>query len=737
MYKTKVQELCQKRSWSLPEYETTRDGPDHNPRFTAAVTVNGIRYETPSLCRNSKEAQNNAAMLAFEHLSSQQPSVINPSPPPFPPKPRLMLRPKPKPNNIPITGTPTLPGLDSFPQPTLFPGLSSFPQHPSLFAHSAASSAPSHHCTPSASTGINNILPTSKVLPQKLEGGCQISQIIGPVTAARDTVTTADRKNMAHLYKNQLQNYAQKQNLPLPVYTSEWEGPPHAMRFKCKVTLDGQTYECPTAFSKLKDAEHAAAEVALLSLLRGGFQEIQDNSVLYKNLLQELVQKEGFSLPSYNTERSGEAHIPTFISYVEVEGKVFTGQEAKTKKQAEMNAAKVAYTTLKEQKGKSEQRSLLPLLDHPGKALEPESVPDCSDSTVQTEFQHHANPNYPVIPGVISSSQPNKSKGKSEQRSLLPLLDHPGKALEPESVPDCSDSTVQTEFQHHANPNYPVIPGVISSSQPNKSKSEQRSLLPLLDHPGKAPEPESVPDCSDSTVQTEFQHHANPNYPVIPGVISSSQPNKSKGKSEQRSLLPLLDHPGKALEPESVPDYLDSTVQTEFQHHANPNYPVIPGVISSSQPNKSKEKQCVKVCCKTLTEKIKEKKRRVCANPCTAIPSPEPVVTKKKGSSSASGCANGSMKDSFSSVVNASGCANGSMKDSFSSVVKAAAATPSLSDSKNMASNTNNMPSTASGSPGRRKRVVVYSRETNVEVEGGGTLMPISDEKWVAYEYSH
>ncbi|QHO04916.1 Double-stranded RNA-binding protein [Arachis hypogaea] len=525
MYKTKVQELCQKRSWSLPEYETTRDGPDHNPRFTAAVTVNGIRYETPSLCRNSKEAQNNAAMLAFEHLSSQQPSVINPSPPPFPPKPRLMLRPKPKPNNIPITGTPTLPGLDSFPQPTLFPGLSSFPQHPSLFAHSAASSAPSHHCTPSASTGINNILPTSKVLPQKLEGGCQISQIIGPVTAARDTVTTADRKNMAHLYKNQLQNYAQKQNLPLPVYTSEWEGPPHAMRFKCKVTLDGQTYECPTAFSKLKDAEHAAAEVALLSLLRGGFQEIQDNSVLYKNLLQELVQKEGFSLPSYNTERSGEAHIPTFISYVEVEGKVFTGQEAKTKKQAEMNAAKVAYTTLKEQKG----------------------------------------------------------------------------------------------------------------------KSEQRSLLPLLDHPGKAPEPESVPDCSDSTVQTEFQHHANPNYPVIPGVISSSQPNKSK----------------------------------------------------------------------------------------------EPVVTKKKGSSSASGCANGSMKDSFSSVVNASGCANGSMKDSFSSVVKAAAATPSLSDSKNMASNTNNMPSTASGSPGRRKRVVVYSRETNVEVEGGGTLMPISDEKWVAYEYSH
>ncbi|XP_052111431.1 double-stranded RNA-binding protein 1 isoform X10 [Arachis duranensis] len=581
MYKTKVQELCQKRSWNLPDYETTRDGPDHNPRFTAAVTVNGIRYETPSPCRNSKEAQNNAAMLAFEHLSSQQPSVINPSPPPFPPKPRLMLRPKPKPNNIPITGTPTLPGLDSFPQPTLFPGLSSFPQHPSLFAHSAASSAPSPHCTP----GINNILPTSKVLPQKLEGGCQISQITGPVTAARDTVTTADRKSMAHLYKNQLQNYAQKQNLPLPVYTSEWEGPPHAMRFKCKVTIDGQTYECPTAFSKLKDAEHAAAEVALLSLLSGGFQE--DNSVLYKNLLQELVQKEGFSLPAYNTERFGEAHIPIFISHVEVEGEVFTGQKAKTKKQAEISAAKVAYTTLKERSG---------------------------EAHIPTFISHVE------VEGEVFTGQEAKTKKQAEI------------------------SAAKVAY---------------TTLKERKGKSEQSSLLPLLDHPQKAPEPESLPDCSDSTVQTEFQHHANPNYPVIPGVISSSQPNKSK------------------------------------------------------------EKQCVKVCCNSLTKKIKEKKRRVCANPCTAIPSPEPVVTKKKGSSSASGCANGSMKDSFSSVV------------------KAAAATPSLSDSKNVASNTNNMPSTASSSPGPRKRMVVYSRETNMEVEGGGTLMPISDDKWAAYEYSH
>lgn len=74
----------------------------------------------------------------------------------------------------------------------------------------------------------------------------------------------------------------------------------------------------------------------------------QDDSGFYKNLLQELAQKKGYALPVYHTNRSGEAHIPTFVSTVEVELEIFTGQEAKTKKQAEMSAAKVAYLTLKE-----------------------------------------------------------------------------------------------------------------------------------------------------------------------------------------------------------------------------------------------------------------------------------------------------------------------------------------------------------------------------------------------------
>ena len=57
-----------------------------------------------------------------------------------------------------------------------------------------------------------------------------------------------------------------------------------------------------------------------------------------------MARREGCGLPTYFTEKSGEAHAPTFISKVEIDGVSFTGKEARNKKQAEMSAAKIAYT---------------------------------------------------------------------------------------------------------------------------------------------------------------------------------------------------------------------------------------------------------------------------------------------------------------------------------------------------------------------------------------------------------
>uniref|UniRef100_A0A3N7G871 DRBM domain-containing protein n=1 Tax=Populus trichocarpa TaxID=3694 RepID=A0A3N7G871_POPTR len=150
---------------------------------------------------------------------------------------------------------------------------------------------------------------------------------------------------MQHLFKNQLQTYAQKRNFTLPVYSCERVGPPHASRFKCKVTVNGQTYESQEYFPTLNKAELAAAKAALMSLLSNG---VEEDGFGYKSLLQELAQREGCGLPTYWTDKSGEAHVPTFVSKVEIEGEIFTGQGAKTKKQAEMSAAKIAYTALQQ-----------------------------------------------------------------------------------------------------------------------------------------------------------------------------------------------------------------------------------------------------------------------------------------------------------------------------------------------------------------------------------------------------
>ena len=72
------------------------------------------------------------------------------------------------------------------------------------------------------------------------------------------------------MYKNQLQELAQRSCFSLPSYVCTREGPDHAPRFKATVTFKGETFDGPSNFTTLRQAEHAAAEVALARLsLRG------------------------------------------------------------------------------------------------------------------------------------------------------------------------------------------------------------------------------------------------------------------------------------------------------------------------------------------------------------------------------------------------------------------------------------------------------------------------------------
>lgn len=155
------------------------------------------------------------------------------------------------------------------------------------------------------------------------------------------------------MYKNQLQELAQRSCFNLPSYTCIREGPDHAPRFKATVNFNGEIFESPSFCTTLRQAEHSAAEVALNSLSTRGpshslAARILDETGVYKNLLQEIAQRVGAALPVYTTFRCSLRRPPVFRCEVELAGITFTGEPAKSKKQAEKNAAMAAWSSLKQ-----------------------------------------------------------------------------------------------------------------------------------------------------------------------------------------------------------------------------------------------------------------------------------------------------------------------------------------------------------------------------------------------------
>ncbi|KAM7472719.1 hypothetical protein LguiA_010902 [Lonicera macranthoides] len=179
------------------------------------------------------------------------------------------------------------------------------------------------------------------------------------------------------MYKNQLQELAQRSCFNLPSYSCIREGPDHAPRFKATVNFNGETFESPSFCSTLRQAEHAAAEIALNTLANRGpskalAAKILDETGVYKNLLQETAHRAGLNLPIYTTVRSGPGHVPVFSCTVELAGLTFSGEPAKTKKQAQKNAAMSAWSTLKQlaQRGLSSTSPSAPLESELGEEQE-------------------------------------------------------------------------------------------------------------------------------------------------------------------------------------------------------------------------------------------------------------------------------------------------------------------------------------------------------------------------------
>ncbi|KAF9607680.1 hypothetical protein IFM89_038151 [Coptis chinensis] len=202
------------------------------------------------------------------------------------------------------------------------------------------------------------------------------------------------------MYKNQLQELAQRSCFNLPSYACIREGPDHAPRFKATVNFNGETFESPAFCTTLRLAEHSAAEVALTELSKRGpsrslAARVLDETGVYKNLLQETAHRAGLKLPVYTTVRSGPGHVPVFHCTVEIARWSFTGEPAKTKKQAQKNAAMAAWSTLKELPHLQSSSSSLPKLEVERKDEQEQVVvaralaklcpPDMKRSTIQND----------------------------------------------------------------------------------------------------------------------------------------------------------------------------------------------------------------------------------------------------------------------------------------------------------------------------------------------------------------
>ncbi|KAL0403472.1 UNVERIFIED_CONTAM: Double-stranded RNA-binding protein 2 [Sesamum radiatum] len=300
------------------------------------------------------------------------------------------------------------------------------------------------------------------------------------------------------MYKNQLQELAQRSCFNLPSYTCIREGPDHAPRFKAAVNFNGEMFESPNYCSTLRQAEHSAAEVALDALASRGpsnslAARILDETGVYKNLLQEVSQRVGASLPAYTTFRTGLGHLPIFTCTVELAGVIFTGDPAKNKKQAEKNAAMAAWLSLKSLVQQSEN----PTLEKPSKD-EQEHV------TVARALQKYiikarlARVPFPIKFPTLNPRPSNTQQSPTTTSKILPLI-CPKTALRNRLVTSVNNSSFQKIVQTH-------------QSQPTiTTGNERQSLVDNLKvRPQKFPAAGAAPYIP--------VRHCNPHYRIAPPV---------------------------------------------------------------------------------------------------------------------------------------------------------------------------------------------------------------------------
>ncbi|KAJ0981657.1 hypothetical protein J5N97_009912 [Dioscorea zingiberensis] len=153
-----------------------------------------------------------------------------------------------------------------------------------------------------------------------------------------------------YVFKSRLQEYAQKVGILNPVYETVKEGPSHEPVFQSTVIVNDVRYDSLPGFYNRKAAEQSAAEIALIEIHKSGLRieciPTLHETGLCKNLLQEYAQKMNYAIPSYICSKQPSGPTP-FTCTVEIGGIQYIGGAARTKKEAEIKAARTALLAIR------------------------------------------------------------------------------------------------------------------------------------------------------------------------------------------------------------------------------------------------------------------------------------------------------------------------------------------------------------------------------------------------------
>ncbi|RDX94787.1 Double-stranded RNA-binding protein 4, partial [Mucuna pruriens] len=133
------------------------------------------------------------------------------------------------------------------------------------------------------------------------------------------------------------------------MYQTINEGQQHAPSFRSTVWVDGMSYTSQFTFLQQKPAEQDAARLALKYLSKRTRDKapslVCEISMFCKSILNEYATKLNLEGPTYNTVQQ-KGLLPVFKSSLVFNGTSYTGDAAKSKKDAEQLAARAAILSI-------------------------------------------------------------------------------------------------------------------------------------------------------------------------------------------------------------------------------------------------------------------------------------------------------------------------------------------------------------------------------------------------------